>query len=68
MLYAGSKDVLMTPTPQNMKSCTELADEVLAGKWGNGWNRVNALNAAYGTGTYDHVQAIVNQKLGYDGC
>lgn len=68
MLYAGSKEVFQTPTPNDMKSCTELANEVLQGKWGNGWNRKNALDAAYGTGTYDHVQAIVNMKLGLDGC
>ena len=50
------------------KTCEELAKEVIAGKWGNGWNRQNALDTAYGAGTYDHVQCIVNQMLGLDGC
>lgn len=38
-----------------------IADEVIAGKWGNGWNRQNALNGAgY---PYEIVQRIVNEKL-----
>ena len=43
------------------KTCEELAKEVLQGKWGNGWNRKNALDKTYGEGTYEHVQAIVNR-------
>lgn len=50
------------------KTCEQLAQEVIDGKWGNGWNRKNALDAAYGKGTYDHVQTIVNNLLGLDGC
>lgn len=45
------------------KTCEQLALEVLEGKWGDGWNRQNALDSAYGEGTYDHVQAIVNRML-----
>lgn len=38
-----------------------IADEVIAGKWGNGWNRECSLNGAgY---PYDIVQGIVNEKL-----
>ena len=39
----------------------KIADEVIAGKWGNGWNRQQALNGAgY---PYEVVQKIVNDKL-----
>lgn len=54
--------------PATGKTCEQLADEVLAGKWGNGWNRKQALDAAYGEGTYDHVQTIVDNRLSLDGC
>lgn len=38
----------------------KIADEVLDGKWGNGWNRKNALEGAgY---PYEIVQRIVNEK------
>lgn len=37
----------------------KLADEVLEGKWGNGWNRQIALGE-----NYEPVQYIVNQRLG----
>lgn len=38
-----------------------IADEVIDGKWGNGWNREQSLNnAGY---PYDIVQKIVNEKL-----
>ena len=38
-----------------------IADSVIAGNWGNGWNRQNALEGAgY---PYDIVQQIVNEKL-----
>ena len=63
MKYAGESNPQPQPQPLPRKSCEELADEVIAGKWGNGWNREQALNAAYGDGTYEHVQAIVNRKL-----
>lgn len=37
-----------------------IADEVIQGKWGYGWNREQALNGAgY---PYEIVQRIVNQK------
>lgn len=39
----------------------DIADEVIKGNWGNGWNREQALNAAgY---PYDIVQSIVNVLL-----
>ena len=44
-----------------LKDLNTIADEVIAGKWGNGENRKNALtNAGY---NYNEVQALVNQKL-----
>lgn len=47
------------------KSNEELANEVIAGKWGNGQDRKNRLtNAGY---DYQAVQNIVNQKLGVTG-
>lgn len=47
------------------KSNEELANEVIAGKWGNGQDRKNRLtNAGY---NYQAVQNIVNQKLGATG-
>lgn len=48
--------------PQERKSSGELADEVIAGKWGNGSERESRIRAA----GYDYaaVQAIVNSKLG----
>lgn len=43
------------------KSVSQIADEVIAGKWGNGDARKNALEAAgY---NYSEVQAAVNAKL-----
>lgn len=53
-----------TPEPQPAKkSNEEIADEVIAGRWGNGQDRVNNLtNAGY---DYNTIQDIVNQKLGY---
>lgn len=48
-------------TPSGSKSNEELADEVIAGKWGNGDDRKDRLNAAgY---NYSAIQSIVNQKL-----
>jgi CW_7 repeat len=53
-----------TPPPTTgggTKSVTELAQEVLAGKWGNGDDRVNRLRAAgY---NYDAVQVEVNRLV-----
>lgn len=44
------------------KSNDEIANEVIAGAWGNGDDRKNRLtNAGY---NYDIIQGIVNQKLG----
>lgn len=45
------------------KSNEEMADEVIAGRWGNGEDRKNRLTAeGY---DYNAIQDIVNQKLGY---
>lgn len=50
-----------TPTPTPTKSNEEIADEVIAGKWGNGDDRKQRLKAAgY---NYDEIQKIVNAKL-----
>ena len=47
------------------KSVSQIADEVIAGKWGNGDARKNALEAAgY---NYSEVQAAVNAKLSGGG-
>ena len=49
-------------TSTQKKTVDQLADEVLAGAWGNGADRKNRLTAAgY---DYDAVQAAVNAKLG----
>lgn len=49
-----------TPTPAK-KTNEEIADDVLAGKWGNGDDRKKRLEAAgY---NYDAIQAIVNNKM-----
>ena len=48
-------------TTTTKKSNEEIADEVIAGKWGNGQERkTNLTNAGY---DYNKVQTIVNQKL-----
>ncbi len=45
------------------KSNEEIADEVIAGKWGNGDDRKKSLLAeGY---DYDAIQDIVNEKMGY---
>ena len=51
-----------TPAPSAAKkSNEEIAEEVIAGKWGNGEDRKNRLtNASY---NYSEIQSIVNQKL-----
>ena len=49
------------PAPAK-KSNDQIADEVIAGKWGNGAERKEKLQAAgY---NYDEIQSIVNKKLG----
>jgi lysozyme len=51
-----------TPTPVASKTVDELAQEVLAGNWGNGEERKNRLSAAgY---DYDSVQTKVNELCG----
>lgn len=61
--YAGASGAA-TPAPKPVdplagKSDNQLADEVIAGKYGDGDARKKALGNSYGA-----VQAIVNQKLG----
>ena len=54
-----NSDIKPIPTPK--KSNEEIADEVIAGKWGNGDDRKNKLKAAgY---DYNEIQKIVNNKL-----
>ena len=49
------------PTPSSKKSNTEIAKEVIQGKWGNGDERYNRLTeAGY---NYQQVQRRVNEKL-----
>lgn len=51
----------VTPAQHTGKTNDELANEVIAGKWGNGADRKNALTqAGY---DYNAVQSLVNQKL-----
>lgn len=58
--YVGSAGVT-APAPAR-KSDEQLADEVIAGQWGNGADRMNRLSqAGYDP---DAVQAIVNARLG----
>ena len=57
--YNGDSE---TPSQPVIKSNEEIANEVIAGQWGNGEDRKNRLSqAGY---DYDTVQNIVNQKLG----
>lgn len=50
-------------SPSTRKSVSTIADEVIAGDWGNGTDRTHRLAAAgYNPG---EVQAEVNQKLGF---
>lgn len=54
ILSAGSND-------STAKSAAQIADEVIAGKWGNGTERKNRLTAAgY---SYSAIQAEVNKRL-----
>lgn len=58
----GGNTPAPTPQPTPTKSIDEIAREVIAGKWGNGQGRVNALtNAGY---DYNAVQNRVNEILG----
>ena len=55
-------EILGTGSKPAKKSNEEIANEVIAGKWGNGQDRKNRLtNAGY---DYSAIQAIVNKKLG----
>lgn len=50
-----------TPVKPQLKPIEQIADEVIAGQWGNGSDRKKRLtNAGY---NYDAVQKAVNQKL-----
>lgn len=50
-----------TSVQNRINELYKIADEVIDGKWGNGWNRENALKGAgY---PYNIVQKIVNDKL-----
>lgn len=50
---------------EKKKTNEQIADEVIAGKWGNGTDRINRLKkAGYNP---DTIQAIVNKKLGGGG-
>ena len=62
----GSGNVPITPDPDpgcNGKTVTEIAKEVIQGKWGNGTDRRDRLTAA--GCDYDAVQDEVNRILGY---
>lgn len=67
MKYANPGGTTPAPTPAPdpapaKKSVDQIADEVIAGKWGNGQERKQKLEAAgY---NYNEVQAAVNKKLG----
>lgn len=62
-LIAGQPAPSPTPTPQpGKKSNEQVADEVLAGQWGNNPQRRERLTAAgY---DYNAIQAIVNSRVG----
>ena len=56
--YLGEK-IVDTNTP--LEDINAIADEVIAGKWGNGEDRKNRLTqAGY---NYSEIQSLVNQKL-----
>lgn len=56
-----AKEFLSTTKPTTKKSVTEIAKEVIAGKWGNGVDRVRKLSAAgYDTNA---VQKKVNELM-----
>lgn len=61
-MYNDIRMVVTKPaTTTKKKSNEEIAEEVLAGKWGNGEERKNRLTAA--GRDYDAIQAIVNKKI-----
>ena len=56
--YSGEEQVNIDTSSKDLNT---IADEVIAGKWGNGEDRKNRLTqAGY---NYSEVQALVNQKL-----
>lgn len=60
--YAKGSNATPTPAPAPAKSNADIAREVIAGKWGNGQDRVNKLTAAgYDAGA---IQNEVNKILG----
>ena len=60
--YFGISAATPEEPAEDKKTISQIADEVIAGKWGNGTARKTKLEAAgYG---YDAVQAEVNKKLG----
>lgn len=60
-ITAANKAVQSEPTKPALKSVDEIAKEVIAGKWGNGTDRKNRLEAAgY---NYSAVQKKVNELL-----
>lgn len=60
-VYDTSGKLIYSPTTTDKKSVTEIAKEVIAGKWGNGSARKTALEkAGY---DYSAVQAAVNNLL-----
>ena len=59
--YVGKSTTTVKPQPTR-KTNDQLADEVIAGQWGNGADRKKRLtDAGY---DYDAVQKVVNQKMG----
>lgn len=62
LIDGGGGSPAPTPQPGNRKSNQEIANEVLAGKWGNNPQRRDSLIAA----GYDYaaIQAIVNGNVG----
>ena len=59
--YVGKSTSTVKPQPTR-KTNDQLADEVIAGQWGNGADRKKRLtDAGY---DYDAVQKVVNQKMG----
>lgn len=60
--YVGKSTSVTKPQPKPAsKTTSQLAEEVIAGQWGNGTDRKKRLTAAgY---DYDAVQKVVNQKM-----
>ena len=60
--YAGKSTSAAKPQPKPTRKTTDqIAEEVIAGQWGNGSDRKKRLTAAgY---NYDAVQKVVNQKM-----